>query len=349
MAKENLKPAHIIVSTDIALGDDYAAAMAMCAFAAINPAIKLSFVGTYGDRSAREASANLATEIPFLWKQLGQSDETCPQIYKGADRPDYSYTEYTIAPDGLERRIHGEFSPHPDMEKKQIKPVDELYKALKKSQIPIALLSIGAPTEAANITEHAGSLIHQSVAMLGMIGIQGNVKPFVEANASRDPVANERLLISSNKYNIPVTLVPLDCTEEKNLVITPERLQYFKKQLGAHSFGYKALESIAGPESVYGKFYAQSVTNSLHFPYTQKPYSGAVLHDLTAAMVLIDKLQNETPRMFEYAPHILVQPDMLGGIGNARNYMTPHYEVTIAGPTTLHYWPEVMKFISQLQ
>ena len=107
--KEIQKPHNIVVMTDLALGDDWAAMMGLCAFAAMNKSIGLHFVGAYGNRSTEETTRNLSQQIPLLWKQLERESTTCPQVYKGADRAMNSDAPYQVAQDGIERIIHADF------------------------------------------------------------------------------------------------------------------------------------------------------------------------------------------------------------------------------------------------
>jgi inosine-uridine nucleoside N-ribohydrolase len=344
MTEKSVKP-HIIVITDLALGDDYGAALAMCAYAAINNSA-LSFVGTYGDRSDREAANNLALVVPRLWKQLGQARNSLPGIYIGADRPTNSDHIYKIPRDSIERKIHGEFSKKPGEELVEIKQSKNLIQALIKSNIPVALLSIGAPTEAAKLTKSLSSLIYHSVAMLSSIFVQGNVDPNIEANALRDPTANEDLLKFSEDFKIPLTLVPLSCTENRSVLFKKKDLDELEKSLGKGSFVFNELLSIAGKNSTYGGFYSRSRYISTHFPYKTLKYTGVPLHDLTAAMALIDRITPEM-RLMEYARNILVKAEPSGSIGLARNYNLPNHRVNIAGPITENFWPEITKLLKR--
>lgn len=346
MAEKFMKP-HIVVSTDLALGDDYGAVMALCAYAVINKN-PLSFIGTFGDRSAKEAADNLALIVPRLWKQLGQSEETLPDVYIGADRPIGSDVPFEIPNDDISRIIHGEFERTPDDKLAKIEPSKNLVDTLVNSNIPIALLSIGAPTEAAYLTESLGSLIHYNVAMLGAMGAQGNVSPKGEANASRDPTADQKLLELSILHNTPFTLVSLECTQRKEYLVDDNRIQEMEKALGKDSYAFQELMKIVGPESNYGKFYRESTYDQVDFPYEEDiPYGGAVLHDLTGAVALIDHIENKLS-LLEYATKRRVWGDEAGGIGKAREYMRPAsgpVRVDIAGPPTENYWPTIINLM----
>ncbi len=323
----------------------YGAVLALCAYAAMNRRVQFSFVGTYGNRSAKEATGNLSKEVPYLWKQLRQSEDTCPQIYSGADRPTNSPVTYEVGQQSVERLIHGEFPIHKEVEASPAKPVDELYRALKQGNIPVALLSLGAPTEAVTATRALGWLIQHSVAMLGTLTTQGNTGSHKEANATHDSIANIKLLKLSEKKQIPFTLVPLDCTEKRSVLIDPKGLREIEKQLGKNSFAFQKLLSIAGINSVYGGFYLGRSRHSAHFPYKDLKYTGVPLHDLTATMVLIDHLQDEHDPLFRYSKKTPLHADKMGNIGVVRDYMMPHAHVDIAGPITKNYWPKIIKLL----
>lgn len=347
MVNEAQKPRHVIVMTDLAFGDDYGAVLALCAYAAMNKQVQFSFVGTYGNRSTQETTHNLLGEIPYLWKQLGQSKNTCPQIYSGADRPINSQLPYEVGSHAVERLIHGEFPIHNGTEAPSTKPVEELYRALKQGNIPVALLSLGAPTETVTATRALGSLIQYSVAMLGTLTTQGNTGSHKEANATHDPVANKKLLTLSEKKQIPFTLVPLDCTEKRSVLIDPKMLREMENKLGKNSFGFQTILSIAGINSIYGGFYLKRSRHSARFPYNDLNYTGVPLHDLTAAMVLIDHLQNKHDLLFRYSKKTPLHADKMGNIGVVRDYMMPHAHVDIAGPITKNYWSEIMKLLKR--
>ena len=343
MTEKHIKP-HIVVSTDLALGDDYGAVMALCAYAAINKN-PLSFIGTFGDRSAKEASDNLALVVPRLWNQLGQPEETLPGIYMGADRPIGSTVSFEIPDDDISRIIHGEFERTQEDKPAKIESSEKLVKTLIKSNIPVALLSIGAPTEAANLTESLGSLIHISVAMLGEMGTQGNVNGNREANASRDPKANIKLLEESGKAKIPFTLVPLETTEKPGFLIDRKMTEELEKELGKNSYAFQELMTIIGPDSPYGGFYLKSTKDKNREPYTEDvDYGGVVLHDLTATMTLIDLLKNGRPRLLKNRKYKRVGANTLGNIFKAREYMD-HFIVDIAGSRTKHFWPETISLL----
>lgn len=341
------QPKHIIVSTDFALGDDYGAVLAMCAYASVHKNTKFSFIGTYGDRSAKEATMNLATQLPHIWRQLGQEADSCPDVYYGANKPTNSQEEFTIGQNAVERQIHGEFHHRDNIETLIVKPnTDNLYKTLSEGNIPVALLSIGAPTEALKATQELGSLVQYSVAMLGTGGLQGNVNPHREANASRDPQANIELLKASEANHIPLTLVQLDSTEQPNVLINEKTLQHLEKQLGQGSFITEAIRSISDKHSVYGKFYLeQSARRSLNFPYAEERYDKVPLHDLTAAMVLIDLLEDSDKKMFQYAYQIPTSfsPNGDGGASGRIYFPDTSYKVNIAGPIETSYTDKVLR------
>ena len=184
--------------------------------------------------------------------------------------------------------------------------------------------------------------------MLASVSIQGNTWPHREANATHDPVANEELLALSEENKIPLTLVPLDCTEEPLVLITPKVLRQIEKELGRNSFAFGEILSIAGKNSVYGAYYFGKTWRSEHFPFKKFKYTGVPLHDLTAAMVLIDCLRRKRDPLFKYAKKIPLLADSMGNIGLSRDYFNPKdHAVDIAGPITNKYWPEIVKLLKR--
>lgn len=355
MTEKGVK-SHIVVSTDIGGGDDYGAVMACCAFAAIYQ-YQLSFVATYGDRETKKhsrkskngSSENLALVVPRLWEQLGQSKETLPGIYEGADRPLYARSPFRLKDDSIEWVIHDEFPKRSEDKPAKIKPSEELIKTLKESHIPVALLSIGAATETAKLTKSLGSLIQISVAMLGEMGTQGNVEYSREANASRDPKANIRLLKESNRAKIPFTLVSLESTEKKGFLVDNEMIDYLSKQLGKKSYAFRELMFVFGPKSAYGKFYSGSTKDKNTFPYRADiNYGGAVPHDLVAAAILIDLILNKKRHLVNYSKNVRVGANPLGNIQKVKEYMS-HFFIDVAGPRTKYFWPFIVELLKQYQ
>ncbi len=210
-------------------------------------------------------------------------------------------------------------------------------------------MPFGAPTEAVYATGRLKTRIDQSIAMLGTLTTQGNTDPHREANATHDPKANFQLLKLSSEYNIPLTMVTLDCTENKQVLFTRKVLDEMGEQLGKDSFAQIQLLAVAGEKSAYGSFYLSRSKQEEIFPYKDKRYCGVPIHDLTAAIVLIDRLRESSNSMFKYANR-LVKPDEIGGIGIARPYMLPNYQVSVAGGTIKNgYWKEVKTLFKQYE
>lgn len=190
--------------------------------------------------------------------------------------------------------------------------------------------------------------VHSIVMMGGTIKFNGNTNPHQEANFRHDPAATETILDLATKNNIPLTIVPLDVTEQEGVLFTPDRMQYLKDRLKKSPVGLQVLEQVAGPDSVYGRFYLGRTKLAEKFPYLEEAYLGVPLHDLTAAVVQSD-LRGER-KLFKYAT-VNIQPNEIGEIGAARQYMTPHYPVQIAGPLRRFdaYWQHIVKFFKRFK
>lgn len=318
-----------VTSTDLALGDDMLAVMAKMSLSRMS-GVEQVFVGTYGNRSSGVAYQNLKSFVPQL---ANDPNNTGVSILHGTDRPMGNPEPYRLEEEAVEYCIHG------DMGNDKCTPsINRAYHSSAYFEQPpadlqsISILSLAATTEVRSLLTRSlegGIKVNSLVIMGGVLGIQGNTAPHQEANLRHDPISNISVFEIAEKHGIPISLVPLDLTEDEQVLFDSDRLRWLSDELSHRS--PKALEymkSVVSPDSVYGGFYLGRVRHQHEYPWNEFSYTGVPVHDLTAALVEHD-LRNDR-LIFEYVEkHI--QVNEMGEIGIARPYMEPHFDVTIAG------------------
>lgn len=318
-----------IVVTDYSVGDDRLAGHWLVA-QATHEAQELIFVAGPGNRSTAVSLLNLLDDIPAANKQLASPLDSPPQISYGADRFTNSNLRYQPTPGNIVYSIHGDLGHDTaDVGLASIWQRSGLvYEQLQQTDIPVSVLSLCATTELPFALRALESKISELVIMGGVLSIQGNTGPHKEANLTHDPQATLATFELARESNVPIVLVPLDVTEQEDVLFTPDRLAYLEDRIGT-GYGMKVINSVVGPHSVYGRFYMSRTHNRDRFPYDAIPYAGIPAHDLTAAIVQADFRGDRS--VFKYVRRD-IQPDDFGQVSVVRDYMTPNFDAIVAGP-----------------
>lgn len=321
-------PSNIVV-TDLSGGDDKAAITWLIGQESMEQEGVL-FVAGPGNRSTAVCYNNLLGYVPESVQSLKEPSDPSVYVTYGADTVTGADTPYDIPSKGIEYFIHEDMGHDTETAAPADSSAlsDAAYESILEAGTDISVLSLCATTELPVILEKLQSQIVDLVIMGGVISIQGNTAPHQEANFRHDPPATLRTFELAQSSNIPVVLVPLDTTEQEAVLFDEDRLKYLASKLGGR-FGMRQIQSVARPDSLYGNFYLNRTYSLHHFPYTDVPYKGVPLHDLTAAIVQADMRGGEG--IFAYTD-VSVQLNELGQIGRSRPYMPPTFPVLIAGP-----------------
>ena len=181
--------------------------------------------------------------------------------------------------------------------------------------------------------------------MGGAIHAQGNITPHhVEANFAHDPKALQQAMRIAQEHAIPITIVPLDVTENPGLELTIARLESIANQLHARESQNMAdmLVRLAGSEATYPNFYRKKRGVYYHAPpYDEHIFQGSPIHDLTAVMA------QKHPELF----HIVTRPvviDEYGALGIPTAWMESGVECSIVldikDPE--HYWKIATNYLA---
>lgn len=317
-----------IVGTDYARGDDELAG-AYITGQAMNNLDQTVFVASYGNRSTPVSYQNLEVSIRKAEEQLSYPLDQPSVVVYGADRAMTANDRYLTPPDHIVYQIHGDmgFDQNDDPLVGQHSLSTDVYKRISQEDQAIHVLSLAATTEIPKILNELHERIAHLVVMGGAISIQANVKRLIEANFSHDPQANHETLKRATELGVPVTIVPLDTTELREVLFDADRIHYLESRLGK-SYSRRVLHNVVGLGATYGDFYrARSYIHHLP-PYDKRMYDGVPVHDLTAAIVQTDIRYHED--VFYYHP-VNLEPNELGQIGPSRDYMLPNYPVMISG------------------
>jgi purine nucleosidase len=204
---------------------------AIALFAAAALPEETSFVATYGNASTIISSSNLNGITDFIQKNLKPEFKKNISAYTGADRPlktKKPYEKNLVFIHG-EKACEGQFNKYQPIKT----PSSLLYEKIIKENNKIDVISLGALTEIAIMLKNHMLLkkINSITFMGGALFTQGNIDTHIEANLSPDPEALDIVLQITAKYAIPLTIVPLDATENPNLELTTERLTEICKKL----------------------------------------------------------------------------------------------------------------------
>jgi inosine-uridine nucleoside N-ribohydrolase len=192
-------------------------------------------------------------------------------------------------------------------------PSTEAYTRLASSEKRIEIISLAAITEVVKLLQFQNikHRIESITLMGGVLFTQGNVDTNIETNLAHDPKALDILLEITEKEKIPLTIVPLDITENPQLELTTERVQDIADKLKSNGSPNIAemLLKLAGPKATYPNFYRQKRGVISHnSPFTERKFKGSPIHDLTAVFAKVH------PELFETINIPIVQryPGVLG-------------------------------------
>jgi inosine-uridine nucleoside N-ribohydrolase len=317
-----------IVVTDHALGDDHGAVAYVVGEASLQKEGVL-FVAGYGNRSSSISYDNLKDAVPALMNELETPLSPLPKIVYGVDKPTGRYKKYAPADGGIEYVIHGDLG-HDSQKKSYVhnrKRSVHAYHELASKDVSINVLSLAATSELPLLLDRLHTQINELIVMGGVLSIQGNTGPHLEANFTHDPASTHKTLVLSQEYNVPFVLVPLDTTEQEHALFTEDRIKYLLSEITS-ACGKHVVESVVGLGSAYGDFYRSRFHHNHEPPYGLVQYAGVPVHDLVAAIVQTDRRDKEG--IFEYS-EVPIMPNSLGQIGVAREYMQPNFPVTVAG------------------
>lgn len=154
---------------------------------------------------------------------------------------------------------------------------------------PTHLLVCGPATNLAWAVEHAPEVLRgcQVVIMGGAFGYPGNTTPVAEWNAWVDPHALKYALQHWPEGAPLPVIAPLNMTEQ--VLLTPERLRDWVGGLdGAQAGGQRGDRESAQAESQLGQLLTAAV--EFYFEFHEQVGVGyqAQIHDLAAAMVLLE-------------------------------------------------------------
>ena len=154
---------------------------------------------------------------------------------------------------------------------------------------PTHLLVCGPATNLAWAVEHAPEVLRgcQVVIMGGAFGYPGNTTPVAEWNAWVDPHALKYALQHWPEGAPLPVIAPLNMTEQ--VLLTPERLRDWVGGLdGAQAGGQRGDRESAQAESQLGQLLTAAV--EFYFEFHEQVGAGyqAQIHDLAAAMVLLE-------------------------------------------------------------
>lgn len=317
-----------ITLTDLADGDDKVAVLAKLANARKEEQV---YVGVHGNRSAEVATANLKYLIPHAVGLLTDQLETpCPLVFQGVNAP-AGGKPFRLTDDSIEYQIHGNLG-FDGVDATVPQGIDSLKYYQSISGKNVHVLSLGATSDLPRLVETVGQTnkIELVTCMAGAIGTQGNVGPYMEANAWRDPLATIRTLAETERQGIPTVLVDLGCTEHSDALFTPGLVAKLKAHLLVTSPRiWTSLSDVMCPGGTYYDFYRGQAKHSAEYPWRANQYMGLPVHDVVAAAVEHDYLNRDG--MYKYQD-VRVQADLLGNIGVARDYMQPNFPVTLVRP-----------------
>lgn len=340
--------ARIIAITDLALGDDFAAMVALFALAA-QEGVALDIVASYGNRSTNDTYEN-ALLFAEKMSKLSKQHRVETRVFYGANKAVKSHRVYTVPEEAIERHIHGNMgmdgrrkrAPHSGHRSAT------LYQNIQTGE-QVHIVSLAAPTELLYALQQIPELaqIVSIVIMGGTLGESGNVNPHVEANFSHDPHANAEVLRIMGERKLQAVLVPLDATEHSQVLFTQEVFTQIAEGLRDKPEILDMLLKSVWPNSPYGSFYLGRQKPVSTFPYKEIQYEGVAVHDLIAVMVMLDRIHGQT--LFEYA-QVLIRPEKDGSIGVARTYMMPSYETTVVGnvKNPNEFWDQLTKLLQKL-
>lgn len=248
---------------------------------------KPAIIATYGNSSTLQTSCNLEALKRFHQKN-SKRPQGEPLVFTGTDRSLNAEKPFDV---NIEF-IHGKLAM--EGAGKWVRPIcknsNQLYETLEKNlKKPIDVFSFGGVTEIYHLLNRRRRLsnnIRSITLMGGAINQHGNTDMHQEANFRHDPIALRKILESAEKKQIPITIVPLDVTEEEELELTPERVialaENLQKRGSANIANY--LLKLLGPNATYSKFYRSrsgvyEMRTRIAYP---KVYKGPPIHDLTA-------------------------------------------------------------------
>lgn len=306
----------------------------------------LAFIATYGNATTTITSANLNGITDFIHKNLKPNFKKSIPAYTGTDRPLKSKKPYEANLDFIhgEKVCEGQFNNYKPLKN----PSTVLYKKIIRENKKIDVISVGAITELAIILQTVEMLKHiNSITFMGgALFVQGNRDTHVEANLYDDPQALDIVLRLCAKKGIPLTIVPLDVTENPDLELTTKRITNICNKLNKKSSENIAdmLMKLAGPKSTYPNFYRSKRGVISHIPpITKRLFKGSPIHDLTA------KLVKTHPQIFTMIKIPIIQryPGVLGVPTSWMN--PPKYEHTVVMDIKdpEKYWDITVEYLSK--
>ncbi|PZO97582.1 MAG: nucleoside hydrolase [Corynebacterium urealyticum] len=309
----------LTVVADVDTGIDDALALVYLYRLHLAGRIDLSVTTSAGNCTADDAARNSAEVLRVAAQQWGPSslgrhraqrgtgsDASLPKITIGAANPrvlPLVTTPETHGPRGLgywlgeagdARQVQAEGSP--GQAEAPLAPGGSTPEGTAAAAVahwadaqPTHLLVCGPATNLAWAVEHAPEVLRgcQVVIMGGAFGYPGNTTPVAEWNAWVDPHALKYALQHWPEGAPLPVIAPLNMTEQ--VLLTPERLRDWVGGLdGAQAGGQRGDRESAQAESQLGQLLTAAV--EFYFEFHEQVGAGyqAQIHDLAAAMVLLE-------------------------------------------------------------
>ena len=325
------------VVADVDTGIDDALALAFLAAQHRQSAVKLLVTTAAGNCSAVDAARNSAEILravlsPNSFSGRQSAHPKLPHhsvaVVAGAPAPrvlPLETTPETHGPRGL-----GHWNPEPgEAVSDRVEPSAERAVAAWRAHRPTHLLVCGPATNLAYAVEHHPEVLAgcQVAIMAGAFGYPGNTTPTAEWNAWVDPHALHYALVNWPGNAPKPLIVPLNVTEQ--VLLTPDRLNQWLDTLG----GVQADTAPGAPGAAPGVVPGDATGNApgatqdtasgaalasilepavrFYFEFHEKVGVGyqAQIHDLAAAMVLLDEALNLQLEWSTTEYHVAVEAD----------------------------------------